>query len=128
MTANTIVNLPPCYTGRSMAEKLYNGKLRTAYVHILAAYSECSKPPCSLPELNKLAMRVAVAESFPNKTAFLECCPTEGLLQQEHELSPFKWMCLLLATGFMHQDLPDLARVCRKTEQLLRGASHAAHP
>ena len=106
-----------------MAEKLYNGKLRTAYVHILAHYSECTKPPCSLPELNKLAMRVAVAESFPNKTAFLECCPTEGLLQQEHELSQFKWMCLLLATGFMHQDLQDLARVARKTEQLLRGAS-----
>lgn len=113
------LTLPTGYTASSQSERIYLGKLTACYTGVLAQHAEHRIP--TAVEAQRIALLVAVAESFPFKTRFLQVSPTpEGLLEPvEGELSPYKWLCLLVATSTMHSSKTDLASAARKAERLL---------
>lgn len=113
------ITLPACFKASTQAERIYNGKLAACYTGVLAAHAEHRIP--SALEAQKLALKVAVAESFPHKTAFLQISPTPaGLLEQAaEELSPYKWLCLLVAFGAMHSNKLELCKEAAKADSLL---------
>jgi len=116
--------LPTGYTASSQAERIYLGKLTACYTRVLAQYAGHRIP--TAVEAQRIALLVAVAESFPFKTRFLQVSPTvpDTLFEPvEGELSPYKWLCLLVATSTMHSSKLDLASAARKAERLL-GRSH----
>ena len=112
--------LPTGYTASSQAERIYLGKLTACYTGVLAQHAEHRIP--TAVEAQRIALLVAVAESFPFKTRFLQVSPTvpDTLFEPvEGELSPYKWLCLLVATSTMHSSKLDLASAARKAERLL---------
>lgn len=118
--------LPTGYTAPSQADRIYLGKLATCYTGVLAQHAEHQLPTAA--EAQKLALLVAVAEAFPFKTRFLQVSPTEPdtlFEPAEGELSPYKWLCLLVATSTLHSSKLDLASAARRAERLLsREAAH----
>ena len=115
--------LPAGYTATSHTQRIYLGKLTTCYTGVLAQHAE-HRIPTAL-EAQKLALLVAVAESFPFKTCFLQVSPIlpDSLFEPaEGELSPYKWLCLLVATSTLHSSKLDLASAARKAERLLERA------
>ena len=116
------LTLPTGYTPTNQAERIYLGKLTACYTGVLAQHAEHRIP--TAVEAQRIALLVAVAESFPFKTRFLQVSPTPaGLLEPvEGELSPYKWLCLLVATSTMHSSKLDLASAARKAERLLERA------
>lgn len=113
------LTLPTGYIPSSQAERIYLGKLTSCYTGVLAQHAEHRIP--TAVEAQRIALLVAVAESFPFKTRFLQVSPTPaGLLEPaEGELSPYKWLCLLVATSTMHSSKLELASAARKAERLL---------
>jgi hypothetical protein len=120
--------LPAGYTATNHTQRIYLGKLLACYTKVLAQHAEHQVPTAL--EAQKLALLVAVAESFPFRTCFLQVSPTlpNGLFEPaEGELSPYKWLCLLVATSTMHSSKLDLASAARKAERLLsREVQHGA--
>ena len=116
------LTLPAGYTARSQSERIYLGKLTACYTGVLAQHAEHRIP--TAVEAQRIALLVAVAESFPFKTCFLQVSPTPADLLEpaEGELSPYKWLCLLVATSTMHSSKTDLASAARKAERLLERA------
>ena len=117
------LTLPTGYTASSQAERIYLGKLTACYTGVLAQHAEHRVP--TAVEAQRIALLVAVAESFPFKTRFLQVSPTipDTLFEPaEGELSPYKWLCLLAATSTMHSSKLDLASAARKAERLLERA------
>jgi len=127
--------LPTGYTASSQAEKIYLGKLTACYTGVLAQHAEHRIP--TAVEAQRIALLVAVAESFPFKTRFLQVSPTipdtlfepvpdelspYKWLYLPDELSPYKWLCLLVATSTMHSSKTDLGSAARKAERLLERA------
>lgn len=122
------LTLPVGYIAKSQAERIYMGKLLACYTKVLAQYVEHQVPTAL--EAQKLALLVAVAESFPFRTCFLQVSPTlpDSLFEPaEGELSPYKWLCLLVATSAMHSSKLDLASAARKAERLLERKVEAQH-
>ena len=114
------LTLPTGYTATNQAERIYLGKLTACYTGVLAQHAEHRIP--TAVEAQRIALLVAVAESFPFKTRFLQVSPTvpDTLFEPvEGELSPYKWLCLLVATSTMHSSKLDLASAARKAERLL---------
>jgi hypothetical protein len=123
LPAQKPLTLPTGYTASSQAERIYLGKLTTCYTGVLAQHAEHRVP--TAVEAQRIALLVAVAESFPFKTRFLQVSPTvpDTLFEPvEGELSPYKWLCLLVATSTMHSSKLDLASAARKAERLLERA------
>lgn len=115
--------LPAGYTASSLSERIYLGKLAACYTGVLAQHAEHRIP--TAVEAQRIALLVAVAESFPFKTRFLQVSPTvpDTLFEPvEGELSPYKWLCLLVATSTMHSSKLDLGSAARKAERLLERA------
>lgn len=115
--------LPAGYTATSHTQRIYLGKLTTCYTGVLAQHAEHRIP--TAVEAQRIALLVAVAESFPFKTSFLQVSPTipNGLFEPApDELSPYKWLCLLVATSTMHSSKLDLGSAARKAERLLERA------
>ena len=115
--------LPTGYTASSQSERIYLGKLTACYTGVLAQHAEHRIP--TAVEAQRVALLVAVAESFPFKTRFLQVSPTvpDTLFEPaEGELSPYKWLCLLVATSAMHSSKLDLGSAARKAERLLERA------
>ena len=115
--------LPTGYTPTNQAERIYLGKLTACYTGVLAQHAEHRIP--TAVEAQRIALLVAVAESFPFKSRFLQVSPTvpDTLFEPaEGELSPYKWLCLLVATSTMHSSKTDLASAARKAERLLERA------
>ncbi len=121
------LTLPTGYTARSQAERIYLGKLTACYTGVLAQHAEHRIP--TAVEAQRIALLVAVAESFPFKTCFLQVSPTpDTLFEPAHdELSPYKWLCLLVATSTMHSSKIDLASAARKAERLLSRQQERQH-
>jgi len=115
--------LPAGYTATSHTQRIYLGKLTTCYTGVLAQHAEHRIP--TAVEAQRIALLVAVAESFPFKTQFLQVSPTvpDTLFEPvPDELSPYKWLCLLVATSTMHSSKLDLGSAARKAERLLERA------
>lgn len=122
------LTLPVGYIAKSQAERIYLGKLTACYTGVLAQHAEHRVP--TAVEAQRIALLVAVAESFPFKTRFLQVSPTlpDSLFEPaEGELSPYKWLCLLVATSAMHSSKLDLASAARKAERLLERKVEAQH-
>mgnify|MGYP000093035390 FL=1 len=122
------LTLPVGYIAKSQAERIYMGKLLACYTKVLAQHAEHQVPTAL--EAQKLALLVAVAESFPFRTCFLQVSPTlpDSLFEPaEGELSPYEWLCLLVATSTMHSSKLDLASAARKAERLLERKVEAQH-
>jgi hypothetical protein len=120
--------LPAGYTATSHTQRIYLGKLAACYTGVLAQHAECQVP--TVVEAQRIALLVAVAESFPFKTQFLQVSPTlpDTLFEPvPDELSPYKWLCLLVATSTMHSSKLDLASAARKAERLLERKVEAQH-
>lgn len=115
--------LPTGYTATSHTQRIYLGKLAACYTGVLAQHAEHLVP--TAVEAQRIALLVAVAESFPFKTQFLQVSPTlpDSLFEPvPDELSPYKWLCLLVATSTMHSSKLDLGSAARKAERLLERA------
>lgn len=122
------LTLPVGYIAKSQAERIYTGKLLACYTKVLAQHVEHQVPTAL--EAQKLALLVAVAESFQFKTCFLQVSTTlpDSLFEPaEGELSPYEWLCLLVATSTMHSSKLDLANAARKAERLLERKVEAQH-
>ena len=119
LPAQKPLTLPAGYTASSQSERIYLGKLTACYTGVLAQHAEHRVP--TAVEAQRIALLVSVAESFPFKTSFLQVSPTPDTLFEpvEDELSPYKWLCLLVATSTMHSSKIDLASAARKAERLL---------
>lgn len=117
------LTLPVGYTASSQSERIYLGKLTACYTRVLAQHAEHRIPTAA--EAQRIALLVAVAESFPFKTHFLQVSPTipDTLFEPApDELSPYKWLCLLVATSTMHSSKTDLASAASRAERLLERA------
>lgn len=115
--------LPTGYTASSQAERIYLGKLTACYTGVLAQHAEHRIP--TAVEAQRIALLVAVAESFPFKTRFLQVSPTipDTLFEPvPDELSPYKWLCMVLVATSRHSSKTDPGSAARKAERLLERA------